>query len=64
MRNAKRNITDKINAFRWYKYRPRIASYVSQNIITNITDPFIGVSVIAKISIADQVEDNIKNNKL
>ena len=49
MRNAKINITDKINAFRWYKYRPRIDSYVSQNIITNITDPFIGVSVIAKI---------------
>lgn len=61
MRNVKRNITDKINNFRWYKYRPRIDSYVSQNIITNITDPFIGVSVIAKISIADQVEDNIRN---
>jgi hypothetical protein len=61
MRNVKRNITDKINNFRWYKYRPKIDSYVSQNIITNITDPFIGVSVIAKISISDQVEDNIKN---
>jgi hypothetical protein len=61
MRNVKRNITDKINNFRWYKYRLKIDSYVSQNIITNITDPFIGVSVIAKISISDQVEDNIKN---
>ena len=61
MRNAKRNITDKINAFRWYKCRPRIDGYVMENVIRNITDPFIGVSVIAKISIADQVEDNIRN---
>ena len=61
MRNIKRNITDKINAFRWYKCRPRIDGYVMENVIRNITDPFIGVSVIAKISIADQVEDNIRN---
>jgi hypothetical protein len=61
MRNAKRNITDKINAFRWYKCRSRIDGYVMQNVIRNITDPFIGVSVIAKISIADQVEDDIRN---
>jgi hypothetical protein len=61
MRNVKRNITDKINAFRWYKCRPRIDGYVMQNVIRNITDPFIGVSVIAKISIADQVEDDIRN---
>ena len=61
MRNVKRNITDKINAFRWYTCRPRIAGYVMKNVIRNITDPFIGVSVIAKISIADQVEDNIRN---
>ena len=61
MRNVKRNITDKINAFRWYKCRSRIDGYVMENVIRNITDPFIGVSVIAKISIADQVEDNIRN---
>lgn len=61
MRNVKRNITNKINAFRWYKCRPRIDGYVMENVIRNITDPFIGVSVIAKISIADQVEDNIRN---
>jgi hypothetical protein len=61
MRNVQITITDKINNFRWYKCRPRIDGYVMQNVISNITDPFIGVSVIAKISISDQVEDNIKN---
>jgi rRNA processing protein Gar1 len=61
MRNVKLNITDKINAFRWYKCRPRINGYVMQNVIGNITNPFIGVSAIARISISDQVEDNIKN---
>ena len=64
MRNVKLNIGNKINIFRFYKYRPRIDGYVMENVIRNITDPFIGVSVIAKISIANQVEDNIKNNKL
>ena len=61
MRNVKRNITDKINAFRWYKCRSRIDGYVMQNVIRNIPNPFIGVSTIARISRSDQVEDNIKN---
>jgi hypothetical protein len=63
MRNVKRNITDKINAFRWYKCRSRINGYVMQNVIGDITNPFIGVSAIARISISDQVEDNIKKNR-
>lgn len=65
MRNVKRNIADKINAFRWHKCRPRINGYVMQNVIGNITNtPFIGVNAIARISISDQVEDNIKNNQM
>ena len=64
MRNVKRNIADKINAFRWHKCRPRINGYVMQNVIGNITNTFIGVSAIARISISDQVEDNIKNNQM
>ena len=64
MRNVKLNIGNKINIFRFYKYRPRIDGYVMQNLISNITDTFIGVSVIAKISIANQVEDNIRNKQM
>lgn len=61
MRNVKRNIADKINTFRWYKCRPRINGYVMEKVIGNITNHFIGVSAIARISISDQVEDNLKN---
>lgn len=61
MRNVTTNIFDKINFFRFYKYRPRIDGYVMQSVIRNITDPFIGVSVIVNISIVDQLGDNIKN---
>jgi hypothetical protein len=61
MRNVKINIGNKINIFRFYKYRPRIDGYVMQNLIANITKPFIGVSVIARSSISHQVENNLKN---
>jgi hypothetical protein len=61
MRNVRDKFHKNMNAFRWYNCRPRIYGYVIEHVIGNIVDPFNDLSAIARISISDQVEDNIKN---
>ena len=61
MKNIRISISDKVNFFRWAKYKTRTDDCVKNNVYDTVIDTTLhGVRDILKITIYSQIEDELE----